>query len=445
MALKEPQFWRNSFHQLLFLLVLLVLTTYVIGAGGIPDNLSAVGVHAQARVLRSQSVNQSATVPLPSAEQTAVLDFVERGGCAIRFRDNDTFDPNAPQTNESLIDPFDMDMKVYLPSVHKDTACTTDKTTSGRMMEDEIWCGDVLITGDVEIPQGVTLTIKPGATIRFTAQRDDQHSQDEYDPEDPSTWHATMIVILVLGKLDAQGTSDQPIVFTSDSDVPGPMDWQSITMEDDGTVILDHVVIEHGHFGLQLNSPTLHASISHSTIRYVTTTGIATGDHPISGPIIISDSQFIACGREAIDTYRNQNIIVDHNVFSDNYVAIMSVGSSITIDSNLFIRNIRGVGVVEDGNPTITGNEFTENSGAAIFVTNASPIITNNNIYANLWSIQLEGSERGVTAENNWWGSADIETIAESILDGKDDPTLGIVDFEPFAVEAFDLDVPECE
>jgi hypothetical protein len=41
------------------------------------------------------------------------------------------------------------------------------------MTEDEIWRGEILLTGDVEIPQGVTLTIEPGTIIRFTAQRDD--------------------------------------------------------------------------------------------------------------------------------------------------------------------------------------------------------------------------------------------------------------------------------
>jgi hypothetical protein len=332
---------------------------------------------------------------------------------------------------------------VYLPYVCNGVATGATLTTSGRMPEDEIWRGDLLITGDVEIPPGVTLIIEPGTTIRFTAQSDDQHGEAEYDPQDPSTYHATMISILVRGTLEARGTPEHPITFTSDSDEPGEMDWQSITIEGSGSVTLDSVVIEHGHFGLQLDSAELYASVSHSTIRFATNCGICTGDHPITGPIVIANSRFVACGREAIDTYAQQNIIVRHNVFTENYVAIMSVGSSITVEDNLFIGNIRGIGVVEDGNPTIVGNEFTQHDGAAIFATDASPIITNNNMYANVWNIELEASVRGVTAENNWWGSADTATIAGSILDGNDDPTLGFVDFEPYAMEAFDLDVPE--
>jgi parallel beta-helix repeat protein len=204
-------------------------------------------------------------------------------------------------------------------------------------------------------------------------------------------------------------------------------------------------VLEHGYFGLQVNTPTSQAAIRHATFRHVTETGIATGDHPIDGPIVVSDSRFLDCGREAIDTYRDQNIVVRHNVFSDNYVAIMSVGSSVIIESNLFTGNIRGIGIVESGNPTIVGNEFTDTDGAAIFVTDASPLIAYNNLYTNTFNLQLEASTLGVTAENNWWGSADADAIAASIWDGVDDPALGFVDFEPYALDPCDLDVPEYE
>jgi hypothetical protein len=92
--------------------------------------------------------------------------------------------------------------------------------------------------------------------------------------------------------------------------------------------------------------------------------------------------------------------------------------------------------------PTIVGNEFTDTDGAAVFVTDASPLIAYNNLCTNGLNLQLEASTLGVTAENNWWGSADVDTIAASIWDGGDDPALGFVDFEPYATDPFDLEVP---
>lgn len=507
-------------------------------------------------VLSSVTGETSATVPLSSQEQSALMSFVEAGGCAIVLLDNDSFATNASQANASLADPFGMvvsgtlpdpliamvpdpalspvttgpngkvssfiqsspggltdlgpyatplatnalghalalverDLPVagsgpvvvfsdtdsfrsadaggyfqsnrglflntiafclsrhnaYLPFLQKDAACTVNETTSGQMTEDENWCRDVLITGSMQIAPGVTLTIQPGVTIRFKEKEkeesDNQYNNREFSPKAPLPSETPSIQIVVFGTLYAHGTSTEPIVFTSGHDVPGPRDWDSIAIEEDGMVSLDHVVLEHGYFGLQVNTPTSQAAIRHSTFRHVTTTGIATGDHPIDGPIIVSDSRFLDCGREAIDTYRNQNFVIRHNIFSDNYVAIMSVGSSVIIESNLFTGNIRGIGVVESGNPTIVGNEFTTTDGAAIFVTDASPRITYNNLYTNVLNLELTSSTLGVTAEHNWWGSCDVNAIAASIWDGVDDPALGLVDFEPYATDPFDLDVPQ--
>jgi parallel beta-helix repeat protein len=329
-------------------------------------------------------------------------------------------------------------LEVEAPDVLPDAGWTT----SGEMTSDEVWHGEVLITGDVHVPPGVTLTIEPGTIVRFTAQSDDQ-SSEEYVPEDPSTRPNAMGSILVFGVIDAQGTPDELIVFTSDSDTPGEMDWQSIQLEGSGAATLAYVVIEHGYFGLQLSSTSVQATITHSQFRDATTCCICAHGPPIDGPIVITDSLFTGCGREAIDTYAGQNITITHNVFASNYVGIMSVGSAVTIENNLFINNGRGIGVVENGTPTISGNAFTGCQGAAIFITDASPIITNNNMYDNLMNLQIEGFGGDVVAENNWWGSADSAAIQESILDGGDDPALGVIDFEPYAMEPFDLDVPE--
>ena len=41
-------------------------------------------------------------------------------------------------------------------------------TTAGRLKDDEVWQGEIELTGDVDVPEGVVLKIKPGARIRFT-------------------------------------------------------------------------------------------------------------------------------------------------------------------------------------------------------------------------------------------------------------------------------------
>lgn len=370
---------------------------------------------------------------------TVILSFVVTLVACANGEDTALL-PSPTETDSLLPTPESVHLETQVQGV----LSNINRTRSGRMAEDEIWRGEILLTGDVEIPQGVTLTIEPSTIIHFTAQRDDQHGEDEYFPDDPSTIHATMVSILVFGVLDAQGTPEQPILFTSDSDVPGEMDWQSIMIEDSGTVRLEYVTIERSYFGLQLNSPMSTLSVSQSTFRDITTCAICGhGAHSLEGPIIISNNHFIRCGRECVDTYWNQNIVVQHNVFAESYVGIMCVGSAITVEGNLFINNGRGIGIIEGGTPNIIGNEFTRNRGAAIFVTDASPTISNNNIYENFFNFQMEGSSQSITAANNWWGSTDSTVIGNSIQDGRDDPSLGILEFEPYATGAFQLDIPE--
>ncbi len=72
-----------------------------------PAALAAVNV----LIVSSASSNYSHITPLTGAEHSALLGFVQGGGCLILFPDNDSFGgTGTPEANESLIDPFGMDV-----------------------------------------------------------------------------------------------------------------------------------------------------------------------------------------------------------------------------------------------------------------------------------------------------------------------------------------------
>jgi hypothetical protein len=217
----------------------------------------------------------------------------------------------------------------------------------------------------------------------------------------------------------------------------------SIVVQDGANVVFDHVIMEHGHFGLQLDGSDFQASITNSIFRYIWKCAICGSFlHPIKNKLVVTNSQFIDVRREAVDTYADQNIILRHNVFAGNYVAIMSVGSRIMIENNLFRENERGIGIVERGQPTIIANQFEFNQGPAIFAVNSAPIITGNNFIQNGLHISLEGSDAGLTAEENWWGTTDPNDIEPFIHDKMDNSTWGMVDLIPLAPHPFQLEVP---
>jgi len=46
-------------------------------------------------------------------------------------------------------------------------------TTSGVLTHDETWTGKVHITGDIVVPEGITLVIQPGTIITFAPNSSD--------------------------------------------------------------------------------------------------------------------------------------------------------------------------------------------------------------------------------------------------------------------------------
>ena len=112
-----------------------------------------------------------------------------------------------------------------------DTLTPNEIFRSGLITEDETWFGTVHVTGDVTMKEGFTLTILPGTTVLFAAHQDDQHSGyavplDEYiaqhnDPTWTLEYNQSHSGMDIYGKLIAKGTSEKPIVFTSDSPTIG--------------------------------------------------------------------------------------------------------------------------------------------------------------------------------------------------------------------------------
>jgi len=85
-------------------------------------------------VLSSVRANSGAITPwLSEAEQDALYNFVLGGGCAILFPDNSTFaGGNSDPANESLIDPFGLDIMGTLGGVYNATVTSASSpVTSG--------------------------------------------------------------------------------------------------------------------------------------------------------------------------------------------------------------------------------------------------------------------------------------------------------------------------
>lgn len=128
---------------------------------------------------------------------------------------------------------------------------------NGTILSDETWytadnphivTGDVIVRGSSHNNYTATLTIKPGCIIKFN----------------PATSLFVGVGEYAYGVLNAQGTSDDPIFFTSNASSPAVGDWKGIYFKYTGdSTIMDYCEVEYGDNNIYCDksSPTIKNSI----------------------------------------------------------------------------------------------------------------------------------------------------------------------------------------
>jgi hypothetical protein len=238
-------------------------------------------------------------------------------------------------------------------------------TTSGIMLQDETWSGEIYITGDIFVPSHITLTIMPGTTVYIAANQDDQnsggeHILDEITTDDPSAYPnytKNHINILVQGELVAVGTAEEKITFTSDSKDPQHTDWDGITIKG-GSGEMKHCIVEYSHTGPAVHD-TSNFTISHCTIQHIFWGGL----HAFSGSPVFEYNYLNDFGHEALDTHKASPII------KNNYISHARSG---------FVFNYYDL---DSGEPIIFENNIIENSSNLGGVQENSYAIIRNNIF----------------------------------------------------------------
>ncbi|MBE0503995.1 MAG: right-handed parallel beta-helix repeat-containing protein [Desulfuromonadales bacterium] len=148
------------------------------------------------------------------------------------------------------------------------TACTSTlppisppQELSGVISSDLTLSGEILLTGDLLILPGRTLTLHPGTTVRVR-----KAESTKIDPE----YLSSLTEILVRGNLLAEGTAAAPITFLPETTPSaGEIVWAGITLDHSPVSSLRHLRIEGAEQGILVisSSPQL-AESTISNCRY---------------------------------------------------------------------------------------------------------------------------------------------------------------------------------
>ena len=107
------------------------------------------------------------------------------------------------------------------------------------IVQNVTWRDTIKLIGDIVVYPGATLTIDAGTTIKAYPNRDIHDMKDE-----------NRVDIINYGKIIANGSSEQPIVFRSDSSSPASGNWYGI--RNHGNLTMSHFTIQHSVVGLDL-------------------------------------------------------------------------------------------------------------------------------------------------------------------------------------------------
>ena len=250
-----------------------------------------------------------------------------------------------------------------------------------------------IVTGSILVNSGATLTIEPGVEVKFNDEK----------------------AMQIDGELIGQGTSDNPITFTSNVGA-NPGDWGYILFTDTSVdavydaggeyvsgSIIQYAVIEYGGGASVSDNGALRIDasspfIDHTTIRNSASNGIRVFN---DGAPKMTYNTITGNAGQGISITSNGSVEITYSTISNN--------------------NDGGIDIhVSPGAVMISGNTITGNSasyGGGIQASGGTVTISNNTITGNSASV----SGGGIYKE---WGVVTV-TISDNIITGNSASTGG--------------------
>lgn len=289
------------------------------------------------------------------------------------------------------------------------------------LTEDAVWKGVVLVEGAVTLAPQATLTIEPGTVVRFRGK-------------DPSG-----AVLVVQGRLVAEGTKESPIVFTSSFAVPAAGDWQGVMLlGSEKRNVLENCRIDGAQTGLEaifskLTLKNVRAERNKTGMRFqdalVVMEGGGSSDCDTGLSFSESESTLrdlrVIGNRKGIDAQRSSVYLQDGSL-SMNGSAFSCDDCRVRVQGGAVSDNGRGITLYEsEGAVTgvqvsrnsdygisltssrirVTANQVTGNGNSGLLVFDGSSVAWDNAIYDNGYDLYNAGKEE-FRAPGNWWGAA---------------------------------------
>lgn len=256
-------------------------------------------------------------------------NVIERNALGLRFTQgalplDNTFADNAREVIEVVS---------FSTDLHHDARWQRHLDASGAAIPYRV------IGHSLGVSSAGSLTIDPGVTIEFS-------------PE---------LSLIVSGGLDARGTAELPLLFTSSATAKAPGQWGGVQVgtSDLSTIRIENFTIEHATTGLANQSP---AEIVDCVVRGASRTGV----HAMA-ELTVQSCRVLANGANGIETGSRGLVVRDSLVSGNAGIGVFAGSHDGVLERNRFERN--GVPLRMDPNVRVAAsNVFSENALSEIQV-----------------------------------------------------------------------------
>ena len=253
----------------------------------------------------------------------------------------------------------------------------------GPITKDTVWTlvdSPFVISNDVTVYPGATLTIEPGVAIRFGGD----------------------FSIIVEGQLIANGTQDRMITFTSNAYQPVSGDWNAIEFNSTQPSLLAYCTIAYAKMGIDATNSV--ADIENSTIINNQQYGISV----INSIMTIRANVISNNSVSGVYVSGHNHVTIQNNTIETNADGILlngTVASGINISQNIVLSNTQS-GIHLNANSynnslTILHNIVSANQWGFYITGPPSTQITNNTISYNKIGLFYEAGSSHVAHWNN--------------------------------------------
>ena len=244
-----------------------------------------------------------------------------------------------------------------------------------------------IVTGNILLSQGYTLTINPGVVVKFDSAK----------------------AIQIDGELIAIGNAANRITFTSNKPIPHPGDWGRIQFTDSCVAavldtagnyisgsILKYCNVMYGGATMFMGEIEMQSSppyFNHCNINYSSMAGI----YSYNTTFVFDTSSVRHCSHNGLTIFGGSNLTIQRDTFEFNTPDGIAV-SGAKVMNNYFVSNNAAIGA---GDGSIIMNNYFENNLRCIGVSYFVDIECNRFVNNTLGCIYMDDEIGGTTISHN--------------------------------------------